>query len=186
MTTLLSLWLPILLSAAVVFVLSSLIPMVVQWHASDYRGFSNEAAVRAAILAGNPTPGRYVVPFCKEMKEMGSEAMQQKYREGPIGQIVLGPVGAPALGKFLGQWFAWALIVSTAAAYLAARVYGTDHSHAQGAAELVGAVTFMAHGCGSVTESIWSMRPWRSTGKYLFDAALYGIGAGLVFLWLWP
>ncbi len=37
--------------------------MVIKWHAGDYRGFANEDAVRAAIRAGNPAPGRYVVRF---------------------------------------------------------------------------------------------------------------------------
>ena len=72
MNALLSLWLPILLSAVVVFVISSLVHMVFKWHASDYSGFANEDAVRAAIRAGNPVPGRYVVPFCKDLNSLGS------------------------------------------------------------------------------------------------------------------
>jgi hypothetical protein len=43
------LWLPILLSAVCVFAASSLIHMVVKWHASDYNPLSNEDEVRAAI-----------------------------------------------------------------------------------------------------------------------------------------
>jgi hypothetical protein len=47
MHTLLSLWLPILLSAVVVFVISSLVHMVFKWHASDYRRADNEETLRA-------------------------------------------------------------------------------------------------------------------------------------------
>lgn len=186
MNTLLLLWLPILLCAVVVFVISSLIHMIIKWHAGDYTALANEEAVRAAIRAGNPAPGRYVIPHCKDMKDMGSEGMLRKYREGPVGHLTLGPAGAPNMGKYLGMWFGWSLIVAAAAAYLAARVYGMDHSHAHGAAKLVGAVTFIAHGFGTVQESIWSMRPWSSSAKYLLDAMLYGLGSGFVFLWLWP
>ena len=186
MNTLLSLWLPILLSAVVVFVISSLIHMVLKWHAGDYNGFANEDAVRAAIRAGNPAPGRYVVPQCKEMKDMASEAMQQKYREGPVAHITLGPSGVPNMGKYLGLWFLWSLIVAAVAAYLAARVYGLGHAHAHGAAKLVGAVTFIGLGFGTVTESIWMGRPWSGSAKYLLDAALYAIGSACVFCWLWP
>jgi hypothetical protein len=181
-----SLWLPILLSAVVVFIISSLIHMVIKWHASDYNGFANEDAVRAAIRAGNPAPGHYVVPHCKDMKDMGSEAMRQKYREGPVGHFTLGRSGVPALGKFLAMWFVWAVIVATGAACMAVRLYGLDPTRAQGAAKLVGTITFVAYGCGTVTESIWAMRPWSSSAKNLIDAALYGLGSGLVFLWLWP
>src|SRR2546430_1525410 len=89
MNALLSLWLPILLSAVTVFVISSLIHMVIKWHASDYNGFANEDAVRAAIRASNAKPGRYVVPHCPDMKDMASEAMKKKYAEGPVGHITL-------------------------------------------------------------------------------------------------
>ncbi len=186
MNNLLALWLPILLSAVIVFAISSLIHMVFKWHASDYNKLTNEDAVRAAIRAGNPAPGRYVMPHCGDMKDMGSEAMQQKYREGPVGHFTLGATGVPNMGKYLGQWFLWSLIISAVAAYLAARVYGLDHAQARNAAKLVGVVTFIAHGFGTITESIWMMRPWSASAKQLLDAALYAIGSGLVILWLWP
>jgi len=185
MNTLLSLWLPILLSAVVVFVISSLVHMVLKWHASDYNGFANEDAVRAAIRAGNPAPGRYVMPHCNDMKDMGSEAMVKKYQEGPVGHFTLGPSGAPNMGKYLGLWFLWSLAITVVAAYLAARLYPLDRPHARGASKLVGAGAFIAYGFGTVTESIWAMRPWSSSAKYLLDAALYSVGTGLVFYWLW-
>ena len=186
MNTLLSLWLPILLSAVVVFIISSLIHMVIKWHAGDYGTLANEDAVRAAIRAGNPAPGRYVMPHCGDMKDVGNEAMKQKYREGPVGHFTLGPNGVPNLGKFLGQWFLWSLIVAAVAAYLAVGVYALNPANARGAAKLVGAVTFIAYGFGTVTESIWMGRPWSASAKHLLDAALYGVGSGLVFFWLWP
>lgn len=187
MHALLALWLPILLSAVAIFIISSILHMVLKgWHTSDYKGFANEDAVRAAINAGNPAPGRYVIPYCTDSKDWGSEAMKQKYREGPVGHVTLGPVGMPVLGKFLGQWFVWSLLVSAIAAYVAARVYGLDHSHAHSAAKLIGVIVFAGLGFGTITESIWSMRPWVTSVKYLVDSALYGLGAALVFCWLWP
>jgi len=186
MNLLLSLWLPILLSAVVVFVISSLIHMVFKWHASDYGSLANEEAIRAAIRAGNPAPGRYVMPYCKEMKDMASEAMKQKYQEGPVAHLTLLPTGAPNMGKHLGLWFLWSLAIAAVAAFLAAQTYGPQVMHPRGASKMVGAVTFVAHGFGTVTESIWMGRPWSSSAKHLLDAALYGLGTGAVFFGLWP
>lgn len=182
----LSLWLPILLSAVVVFVISSLVHMVIKWHASDYNGLTNEDAVRAAIRAGNPLPGRYVLPHCKDMKDMASVAMIRKYQEGPVGHFTLGPCGAPNMGKHLGLWFLWSLVIAAVAAYLAWRACGMDPKQAARAAKWAGSVTFIAHGFGTVTESIWMMRPWSSSAKHVLDAALYAAGTWAVFLWLWP
>lgn len=186
MNALLSLWLPILLSAVVVFVISSLVHMVIKWHAPDYRRLANEDAVRDAIRAGNPTPGHYMMPYCGDMKEMGSEAIMKKYREGPVGHILLAPNGPPNMGKMLGLWFLWALIVSVVGAFLATQLFGLDPARARAAAKLVGALTFIAHGFGTVIESIWMARSWSSSVKYLLDAALYAVGSGFVFFWLWP
>jgi hypothetical protein len=178
--------LPILLSAVVVFVISSLIHMVLQWHSADYGTLPNEEAIRDVIRAGNPAPGRYVLPHCKEMKEMSSPEMQKKYQEGPVGHVTIMANGLPNMGKYLGQWFLWSLAISVVAGYLVARVIGLDHTHARSAGKLVGALTFIAHGFGSVTESIWGGRPWGHTAKNLVDAALYAVGSGAVFCWLWP
>lgn len=186
MNALLALWSPILLSAVVVFVISSLIHMVLKWHAADYNGFANEDAVRAAIRAGCSKPGRYVLPHCSDMKEMGSEAMLQKYREGPVAHVMVGPNGPPSMGKYLGLWFVWCVVVAAVAAYVAARSHWLDARHAAGAAKVAGAVTFIAHGFGTITQSIWGMRPWTMSAKYLLDAALYAVGTGWVFYWLWP
>ena len=185
MNAILSLWLPILLSAVVVFVISSLVHMVLKWHANDYGSFANEDAIRDAIRAGNPAPGRYVIPMCKEMKDMASEAMKQKYAEGPVGHITLLPNGQPNMGKYLGMWFVLTLLVSTVAALLASRLIPLDHAFARSAAKLAFAVSFIGYGFGTLQESIWSGRPWSQSAKYLIDAFLYAIGTALVFLWFW-
>jgi hypothetical protein len=186
MNYLLALWLPILLSAVVVFGISSLIHMVFKWHASDYHGFANEDAVRDAIRAGKPAPGGYVVPYCKDMKDMAGEAMLKKYRDGPVGHFTIGSSGAPKMGKYLGLWFLWTLVVAVAAAFITTQLMGLNPGRARAAAKLVGTVTFIAYGFGSVTESIWMMRPWSTTMKNLLDAALYGLGSGAVFYFFWP
>lgn len=186
MNALVALWLPILLSAGIVFVISSLIHMVIKWHAPDYRGFPNEDAVRAAIRAGNPSPGRYVLPWCSDMKEMGSETMLARYREGPVGYVMLAPNGVPNIGSSLGAWFLFSLVIAGVAALVAAQAYGLESGQAGAAAMLVGSVSLLAYGCGTVSESIWMSRPWSSSAKYLLDAVLYAAGSGLVFYWLWP
>ncbi len=186
MTTLVALWLPILVSALAVFVISSLIHMVFKWHAADYAGFANEDAVRDALRASNPTVGRrYVVPYCADMKEMNSDALRKKYADGPNAVIVLGPNGQPNMGKHLGQWFVLCLIVSSAAAFLTAKAYGVS-APAQGAAKMAGAIAFIGYGLGTIQESIWMYRSWKSTATYLLDAALFAAGTWAVFLWLWP
>lgn len=187
MNAILPLWLPILLSAVVVFVISSLVHMVFKWHASDYNGFPNEDAVREALRASNPVPGKkHVVPYCADMKEMASDAMKKKYAEGPNAVVVFGPTGQPNMGKHLGLWFVWSLVIATVAGFLAARLVGPHAGPALGAAKRVGAITFIAHGFGTVQESIWMYRSWKSSATYFLDAALYALGSAAVFYWLWP
>jgi hypothetical protein len=185
MNVLLSLWLPILLSAVAVFVISSLVHMAFKWHNSDYGTVANEEAIRVAVQASDPAPGRYVIPHCKEMKDMSSPEMMNKYQQGPVMHFTILPKGVPNMGKYLGQWFLWSLVIAAVVAWLTAKAYGIG-APAQGAAKFAAVLTFIAHGFGTVTESIWVGRPWGSSVKYLLDAALYAAGTGAVFLWLWP
>jgi hypothetical protein len=83
------LWIPVVVSAVLVFVASSVIHMLLKWHDSDYRKLPNEDAVRASIRAANAAPGQFVIPHCAGIKEMQSPENQQKFREGPVGLLTL-------------------------------------------------------------------------------------------------
>ena len=62
MTPIASLWLPILLSLVVVFLISSFIHMASPWHKGDYPKLANEEAVMDALRPLNLPPGRLHVP----------------------------------------------------------------------------------------------------------------------------
>jgi hypothetical protein len=185
MVSLGSLWLPVLLSAVLVFVTSSLIHMVLKYHNSDYKRLPNEDAVRAAIRSGGLEPKLYVFPYAGGMKEMETPEMKQKYVEGPIGLLTLRRPGPFTMTPALSQWFLYTLFVSFFIAYIAA------HSIPAGARYLdvfrvVGAIGFLAYSAGQIQQSIWMSKPWSITWKDVFDGLLYGLVTAGVFGWLWP
>ena len=185
MISLVQLWLPILVAAIAVFVASSLIHMVFNWHAADYRGLSNEDDVRAVIRAGGAGPGEFFMPYCADKKDMGKPEVIAKFREGPVGQLVLRPVGAPTMGKALGLWFALNLVIAILAGYLACRTLAAGSSFAQ-IVRVVGLFTFVAYAGGAVQQAVWMGKPWASAAKDVGDALIYAVVTGLAFGWLWP
>jgi hypothetical protein len=185
MISLTQLWMPIVLSAVLVFAASSLIHMVFKWHQSDYRKLANEDEVRAAIRSASPAPGQYMIPYCGDPKEMQTPQMLQKFKEGPDGFLTLVRPGAPSMGKPLALWFLLTLIVAFAAGYLASRTLPAGASFLA-VCRVVGLVTFLAYACGSLANAIWMGKPWPSAAKELVDAFIYGLVSALAFAWLWP
>jgi hypothetical protein len=185
MISLVQLWLPILVAAIAVFAASSLVHMVLRWHATDYRRLPNEDDVRAVVRAGGAGPGQFFIPYCADPKEMGQPEVVAKFREGPVGLLVLRPVGSPGMGKPLGLWFALNLVVSILAGYLACRTLAAGSSFPQ-IFRVVSIVTFAAYAGGAVQQAVWMGKPWSSTVKEVGDALIYAIVSALVFGWLWP
>ncbi len=185
MSALLLLWLPIVVSAVLIFVASSLIHMLLKWHNSDYRKLANEDAVRAAIRAGAPAPGLYVVPHCTDMKDMQNPDMMQKFAEGPVGFVTLRQPGSPRIAAALIQWFVFTLVISTATAALALQTYGID-GNPHYAAHLIGVVSLLVYAGACIPEGIWMARPWKSVFKHGIDGAIYATISALTFMWLWP
>src|SRR5262245_45540821 len=103
MVTLAQLWLPILVSAVVVFLASSVVHMVLPHHKKDYGGLPNEDKVLEALRAQGVSPGNYMFPKCGSMKDMQAPEMQEKLRRGPVGTMVVLP--GVNIGKNLMQWF---------------------------------------------------------------------------------
>ena len=182
---LLQLWLPILATAVFIFIASSLIHMVFKWHNADYRALSNEDDVRAAIRAGSPSPGQYVIPHCADMKEMQSDAMMKKFTEGPIAFLTVRKSGPPAMGQSLTLWFLYSILVAAFAGCLALQAYGIK-GNANNAAHLVGLVSLATYIGGSIQFGIWMGKPWGSVAKDVLDGAIYGTISALTFMWLWP
>jgi len=71
MTDLISLWLPILLSAVVVFIVSSIIHMLMPWHKNDYAQIPNEDKIMDALRPFNIPPGDYMMPRASSWVLMG-------------------------------------------------------------------------------------------------------------------
>lgn len=185
MVVLAQLWLPILLSAVLVFLASSLVHMVIKWHNSDYGRLPNEDDVRAVFQKGNAAPGQYVVPWCQDMKEMANPEVQKKYTEGPVGVFYLLKPGLPNMGPMLGKWFGFNLLVSIFVAYLASRTLQTGTPYLQ-VFRATGTAAFMTYALGALPAAIWMGKPWRVAGKEIVDGLLYALVTGGAFGWMWP
>lgn len=185
MSAIAQLWMPILVTAVLIFIASSLIHMVLKWHNADYRQLSNEDDVRAAVRAASPAPGQYVLPYCVDMKEMSGETMMKKFAEGPVAFLTVRKNGPPEMGSTFVMWFAFTVGVAAFAGWLAMSAYA-GKANASAAGQLVGFVSFIAYGGGSMPLGIWMGKPWSSVAKDLLDALIYGVISGLVFTWLWP
>ncbi len=181
--TLTSLWLPILLSGVAVFLVSSLIWAVIQYHNSDWQKLPDEESARSALKG--TAAGQYALPYAADNKAKQDEAWQQKYREGPVAMLVVVPHGSMAMGKQMVQWFVYCLAISVCVAYIAGvtLVPGTEYLKVFQVTSTVAFLSYAgAHGLGV----IWF---GHTTGRFLkdmFDGLVYGLITGGFFGWLWP
>ncbi len=179
------LWMPILVSAVLVFVASSLIHMVFKWHNADYHKLANEDEVRAVLRAGSPTPAEYVIPHCADMKQMKNPEFVKKFEEGPVAMLTLRAPGPPKMGGALGLWFAYTVLIGAIAAYIAQKTLIGPVNFLQ-VCRVVGTLTFVAYVGGSVQSGIWMGKPWGSVAKDVLDGAIYATLTAVTFAWLWP
>lgn len=185
MTELSALWLPIVVSAVIVFVASSLIHMVLTWHKNDFAPMPNEDKVLDALRPFAIPPGDYMIPRCSSTKEMRSPEFQEKLKKGPVMVTTVLPNGQMAMGKLLFQWFVYLLVVGFFAAYVAGRALppGTPYLKVF---RFAGATAFVAHSMALWPFSIWYRRAWSTTIKATIDGLIYALLTAGTFGWLWP
>ncbi len=176
-----ALWLPILASAVIAFIASSVIWMVFKWHNSDFKKTANEEGVRDALKGADP--GFYLLPHCLDPAEFKDPEVQQKFKDGPLGYITIVPSGLPTMGPKLVSQFLFFVFVGILCAYFVtfAVAPGADYL---AVFRVAATVAFVAHGIAIIPESIWFGRPWPMTFKNLLDASIYGLLTGGVFGWL--
>src|SRR5437588_1869735 len=153
MVPLADLWLPLLLSAVFVFIVSSIIHMALPYHKSDYRRLSEEDRVLESLRTAGVTPGPvYFFPF-HTMKDMKTAEVQEKFKRGPVGLLQIRPSGAPQMGKFLGQWFVYCVLISLIVAYLTGRTRGPGVEYLE-VFRVAGTAAFLGYGGALFQQSI--------------------------------
>ena len=185
MVPLSALLLPVLLSAVLVFVASSILHMVTPWHKSDYPKVPNEDRAMDAIRGLGIPPGDYMMPRPSSREEMKSPAFAEKFKRGPVMVFTVMPSGSMAMGKPLTLWFIYALVVGIFAAYVAGSALPPGAPF-RSVMRFACTTAFVGYALALWQLSIWYHRSWTITIKATVDGLIYALLTGAALGWLWP
>jgi len=185
-TAIYSLWLPILVSAVAVYIVSTVIHMLLwPWHKDDFARLPDEDRAMDALRPLAIPPGDYMVPKPETMDEMKSQAFQQKRARGPVAIMTVLPGGAFSMGKPLALWFVFCLVVSFFAAYVAGSALAPGTIYLK-VFQVAGTTAFVAYTFAIWPISIWYGRKWSATIRSTIDGLIYALVTAGIFGWLWP
>ena len=184
MTFIAALWLPILASAVIVFIASSIIHMAPLWHRGECPALPDQDRLQDALRPFNLQPGEYMLPRAKDMKSMQAPEFAEKLNRGPVVIMTVVPNGPMTMSKPLVRWFIYTVVVSIFAAYVAAATLATDAPYLS-VFRVASTTAFIAYAVGLWQQSIWYSRPWPTTLKHTLDGLIYGLLTGGTFGWLW-
>jgi hypothetical protein len=180
-----ALWLPILLSAVIVFVASSFIHMVSGWHKNDYGKIPGEDQVIAALRPLAVPPGDYMVPRPASMQDMRTPEFAEKLKQGPVMFLTVMPNGMMSMTRNLVLWFIYCALVGLFAAYVAGRALPAGAVYLR-VFQLAGVTAFIGYSAALWQLSIWYRRAWTTTIKATIDGLIYALLTAGTFGWLWP
>jgi hypothetical protein len=174
-------WLPIVISAVVVFLLSWIIHVLLPWHKSDLKKLPNEGPILDALRPFNIPPGDYMAPACESMADMKTAAHQEKLNRGPIFMATFRPAGCPRIGRSLAFWFIYCLIVTYFAAYVGAHALSHPvgvHPHDR---RLIALTAFLGYSAALWQSSIWFGRSIAANLRATIDGLLYAAVTAAIF-----
>jgi hypothetical protein len=180
-----SLWLPILVSAFAVFIVSSIIHMALSYHRSDFVKAPQEDQLMDAMRRFNIPPGDYMIPCAGSPSAMNEPAFIEKMNKGPVAVMTVMKNGPWSMGPQLAQWFLFSVVVSLFAGYLSSRALGPGAPYLE-VSQFASTVAFVAYALGQWPQTIWYQRKVSTSIKATVDGLIYGFVTGGVFGWLWP
>jgi len=184
MVSIFTLWLPILLSAAAVFIISSIIHSVLNYHNSDFSKAESENELMNDLRKLNIPPGDYMIPCPTSNRERNSAEFQQKMKTGPVASLTIFPLPVK-MAPSLVSWFFYCVVVGIFAAYIAGRALEPGAEYLS-AFRFAGCTAFIGYSLALLQNSIWFNKKWSATFKSMFDGLIYGLVTGGIFGWLWP
>jgi len=177
-------WLPILASAAAVWVASAVIWMALPHHKKDVSKLPDEDGFRGFVKSASIPPGSYMFPFCDSHSAAGKAEMKAKWESGPTGILrVWGKVN-------MGRNMALTFLVFLAVSYLIAYLLGSSGVEPSATFamkfKLAGTAGILAYCFSFIPNGIWFGQSGRAIAMTIVDGVIYGLVTGAVFAALWP
>lgn len=201
MELLLPLWLPILLSAGAVWIVSAVVWMVLPHHKGDFVGLADEDGFMEYIRRSGIKPGNYGFPDCHSRDAMKSEKVQNAWVGGPVGHLCVWKTPL-TMGDKMAATFVVYLIVSALIAYLtrvalpgppgapgapgAPGVPGAGGATFARVFQVAGTAGVLAYCFSFIPNAIWWGSYKRTIAANVVDGLVYGAVTGAIFAWLWP
>jgi hypothetical protein len=180
-----ALWLPILLSAVFVFIVSSILHMVLNYHAADFKKVPKEDEVMNALRPFDLAPGDYSIPRADNAKDLNTPEFKKKMDQGPVAMFTVLPNGQVNMTKNLVSWLVYCLIVGLFAGYVTSRTVG-DASDYMEVFRFAGTTAFVGYSLALMQNSIWYGKSWAATFRSMLDGLVYALVTAGTFGWLWP
>ncbi len=186
-----ALWLPILLSAAAVWIVSAVIWMALPHHSKDHDRLPDQAGFIAAIKSMNIPPGVYGYPHFGSRAECNSPEAKKAWAEGPVGLLYNWKPGA-SMGKNMVLTFLVYIVISVFIAYITWNAFRREGAVALGAPtfadvmQIAGAAGVVAYAFAFIPNGIWFQVKPRAILMNVIDGVVYGVATGAIFAWRWP
>ena len=184
MELLIPLWLPILLSAVVVWIISAVVWMALPHHKRDFIALPDEDSFMDAVRKSGIKPGNYIFPDFRDSKAMKSEKMQKALNEGPVGHLSVWQTPLTMGSKMVATFIVY-LVVSTLIAYLT-RVALPGAAPFAKVFQVAATAGILAYCFSFIPNAVWFGSYKRTIAANIVDGIVYGLITGAIFAWRWP
>lgn len=200
------LWLPILASAAAVWIASALAWMLVGHHKNDWKQLPNEKEFIDTLSRMGIPPGDYGFPEFRKAEGLSKDqkkALWDEMQKMPMGILrVWGPIN---MGRNMLLTFLICLAVSVLIGYLGWNAFPPPTAAPATAAgaslnalgtsarpefmkimQVLGTAGVLAYCFASLPNDVWFQKSRREVITCFIDGVIFGLITGAVFAWLWP
>jgi hypothetical protein len=184
MELLIPLWLPILLSAIAIWVISVIASMALPHHKRDFIDLPGEDGFMDYIRTSGIKPGNYLFPDFRGREAMKSEKVEKALKEGPVGHLSVWRTPLTMGGKMAATFIVY-LVVSTLIVYLT-RVAIPGAAPFAKVFQVAATAGILAYCFSFIPNAVWFGSYKRTIVATFIDGIVYGLITGAIFAWRWP
>lgn len=177
------LWLPIVASAAAVWVASAVAWMAIGHHHNDWIGLPDEEGFRDYVKSAGIAPGNYGFPHFAGKKDCHTPEGKAKWGSGPVGMLSVW--GNISMGPKMLVTFLVYIVVGVLIAYLGHVALGPGATR-EHAFRVLGTAGVLAYSFAFIPNQVWFGAYPRTIVLNVIDGIVYGLVTGAVMAWLWP